>query len=363
MLRIEMLPARHGDSIWIEYGTASNPRRILIDGGPAFSYSGLRERIKQVPEGKRNLDLLVVTHIDADHIEGIIKLLGDSEVKLKIDDLWYNGHKQLTAAENMSFGALQGEYLAALIEARELPWNKMFDGGPVVIAKDDAELPTYDLPDGCRLTILSPTPIQTKKLRDRWEVELAEAGLEPDSPEEAMARLKKSKLQPDMDFGAEEFSVEKLAAKPFKEDSTVANGSSIAFLLEYQNKRCLLVGDAHPGVLENSINKLIRKEGGTKLKIDLFKLPHHGSKHNLSPSLLKLLDCQHFLVSSDGGYFNHPDPEAIARVVAPAGGQPKVMFNYLSERNEMWNDKELMAQHGYQAMFPPRDKPGMLIEI
>ena len=363
MLRIEMLPARHGDCIWIEYGQASQPHRILIDGGPAFAYPALRARIKEVPENKRNLDLLVVTHIDGDHIEGIIKLLGDSEINLRMDDLWYNGYRQLTSAEDFSFGALQGEYLTALIEARGLPWNKMFDGGPIMTTGTDADLPTYELPDGCRLTILSPTPIQTGKLRNAWEVELSKAGLEPDSPEEAMERLKASKLRPDFDFAAAPRSVEQLAALPYKEDSAVANGSSIAFLLEYQSTRCLLAGDANPGVLEIAVKKLIRQEGGTKLKIDVFKLPHHGSKHNLSPTLLNLLDCQHFLVSSDGGYFDHPDPEAISRLVTHSAGQPKAYFNYLSERNEMWADPELMERHGYQALFPPRDTPGMLIEF
>ena len=33
MLRIEMLPAAHGDCLWIEYGSGTNVHRILIDGG------------------------------------------------------------------------------------------------------------------------------------------------------------------------------------------------------------------------------------------------------------------------------------------------------------------------------------------
>lgn len=363
MLRIEMLPARHGDCLCVEYGNASSPHRILIDGGPAFAYAGLRARLQQIPESRRRLDLLVVTHIDGDHIEGIIKLLGDGEIDLRIDDLWYNGYSQLNAAESLSFGALQGEYLSALIEARKLPWNTPFDGGPVVTPGDDADLPTYELPDGCRLTLLSPGPLQTKNLRARWVKELAEAGLEPDATEDAMARLKESRLSPSFDFATASPDVASLAAKSFKEDSTVANGSSIAFLLEYAGKRCLLVGDAHPGVLENAIGKLLKKENSAKLKVDLFKLPHHGSKHNLSPSLLAMLDCPQFLVSSDGGYFNHPDPEAIARVVSHSTRKPRILFNYLSERTRLWDDPALMEKHGYETVFPPADTPGVIVEL
>lgn len=363
MLRIDMLAARHGDCLCIEYGDAADPHRILIDGGPAFAYEQLRNRLRQIPDRKRRLDLLVVTHIDADHIEGVIKLLGDSEMQFPIDDLWYNGYTQLTSAENFSFGALQGEYLSALIETRKLPWNRRFDGGPVVTAAGEADLPVIDLPGGCRLTLLSPTPVQTRNLRLRWDKELAEAGLEPDSTEEAMARLQGSRLRSDLSFDTKGPDVAALSAKPFKEDTTVANGSSIAFLLEYEGKRCLLAGDAHPGVLETAVARLLAKQGGDRLKLDAFKLPHHGSKHNLSPSLLKLLDCRQYLVSSDGGYFNHPDPEALARLVAHGGGDSRILFNYLTPRTSMWGDGDLMAKHGYVAAFPPEDKPGMVIEL
>ncbi len=79
MFRIEMLPAAHGDCLWIEYGSGREIHRILIDGGPAHAYPALRERILHLPADERHFDLLVITHIDADHIEGIIRLLLDAE--------------------------------------------------------------------------------------------------------------------------------------------------------------------------------------------------------------------------------------------------------------------------------------------
>ena len=46
MFTIELLPAAQGDAIWLEYGPAAQPHRILIDGGPAPTYEGgLRQRI------------------------------------------------------------------------------------------------------------------------------------------------------------------------------------------------------------------------------------------------------------------------------------------------------------------------------
>jgi len=43
VFRVELLPAAHGDGIWIEYGNAKKPGRLLIDGGPVSTYAdGLR---------------------------------------------------------------------------------------------------------------------------------------------------------------------------------------------------------------------------------------------------------------------------------------------------------------------------------
>lgn len=67
MFTIEMLPAAHGDVIWLEYGPAAQPHRIVIDGGPAPTYeSGLRRRIAALSPKKLHLELMIVTLIDAE---------------------------------------------------------------------------------------------------------------------------------------------------------------------------------------------------------------------------------------------------------------------------------------------------------
>ena len=75
MFRIELLPAGIGDAIWIEYGDPANPKRIVIDGGPAPSYQkGLLARLERLKktDPKAIIDLFVITHIDADHIDGCL---------------------------------------------------------------------------------------------------------------------------------------------------------------------------------------------------------------------------------------------------------------------------------------------------
>jgi len=123
-----MLPAGHGDSILIEYGTAAAAHRVLIDGGPASSYDRITGRIKQLPRQERCFELLVMTHVDADHIEGVLGLLNDRALGATFNDIWFNGYRHLPKDE---LGAAQGEMLSAVIETRELAWNVSFGGGPV----------------------------------------------------------------------------------------------------------------------------------------------------------------------------------------------------------------------------------------
>src|SRR5690606_36302877 len=137
MLRLEMLPAAHGDCLWLEYGDGHEVRRILIDGGPAHTYPALRERILHLPRSARRFELLIVTHIDADHIEGVIRLLQDAPaLGLVFERIWFNGWEQLTRVPDpagVPLGAVQGEYLSLLIadcEARagRQLWNADLPG-------------------------------------------------------------------------------------------------------------------------------------------------------------------------------------------------------------------------------------------
>ncbi len=132
MFRIDMLPAAQGDSLWIEYGPRTKPHRVLIDGGTAPTYDHLRARIMRLPERDRHFDLWIVSHVDADHIEGVIVLLQDRSLKLSVDDVWFNGWKHLPTDR---LGPAQGEMLSGILDrrkpwGRKLPWNLASGGRP-----------------------------------------------------------------------------------------------------------------------------------------------------------------------------------------------------------------------------------------
>ncbi|CDG82809.1 metallo-beta-lactamase superfamily protein [Janthinobacterium agaricidamnosum NBRC 102515 = DSM 9628] len=369
MFRIEFLAARHGDCVWIEYGDPAHPHRILIDGGPAFAYQALRRRVNRLPRGQRRIDLLIATHIDGDHIEGIIKLLRDRELQLSVSDIWYNGLHQLSGAATsgqrlaqQSYGVVQGEYLSALIRARNIAWNRPFNGGPVMAAP--GPLPPLVLPGEASAVILSPAAPQLRRLRLNWDQELLRAGLAPDSTEADMQRLAAIRrlAVPSFASGAA-LDVEALAAQPFSADRAPANGSSIGLLLEYGAIRCLLPGDAHPQVIEAALKRLPGMRQQARLPLDLVKLPHHGSRGNISPALLHRLCCQRYIISSDGSYFNHPDAEAIARVIVHAPRPLELLFNYRCARTAPWDQPELKARYDFSTRYPEQADAGISIEF
>jgi len=358
-LRIELLPAGHGDSILIEYGSPAADHRILIDGGPASSYGHLAERIKLLSPPRRSFELLVMTHVDADHIEGVLKLLNDKDLGVTFGDIWFNGYRQLPKDE---LGAAQGEMLSAIIETRELAWNATFGGGPVQ-AGPAASLPVAELAGGLRLTILTPGRAELLRLRQVWEREIRRAGLAPGSTRAALELLEHRRRLTALDsyLGAPELDVARIAATPAALDGSVTNASSISFLAEIADRRLLLTGDAAPQTLVPAVRRLLAEREVTRLELDAMKIPHHGSQNNVTAALIRLLPARHYLFSTDGRHFRHPDAAAVARVVLDAPDDAELVFNYRTELTGIWDAAGLRARHRYATRFPPDGQAGVVV--
>jgi beta-lactamase superfamily II metal-dependent hydrolase len=347
MYRVHMLPAQFGDALLIEYGPdGSKPRRILIDAGTEQSYPAVRKKLESIPKSERVFELLVVTHIDIDHIGGILPLLDDAkELGLKFREIWFNGYEHLTDL----LGPKQGEKLSSRIVEGGYRWNSKFDGRAVVVP-DDGTLPQKTFA-GMKLTLLSPMRRQLLALEKKWKKVIADAGLVPGvgatmSPEELEDLL-----------GEEEIDVEALATGKFKSDNTPPNGSSIAFVATYDGRSVLFAADAFPGVLTAS---LARMSDAQRKKISVLKMPHHGSRSNVSSELVDALSCNRYLVSTSGERYSHPNREAIARAIRRGGG-PRILFNYRSQFNECWDDAALKKAHGYSVRYG--GKQGLTIDV
>jgi beta-lactamase superfamily II metal-dependent hydrolase len=361
VFRVEMLPAEHGDCLWISYGSSDKPHHVLIDGGPSWTYPALRERILELPASRRELELLVVTHVDADHIGGILELLSDRDLRLTIKEIWFNAWRHLDPADRDVLGPVQGEMLTALILRQKLAWNAAFGGGPVAVPPS-GELPRAELPGGLRLVLLSPTPKGLSRLRPKWEREVRQAGMEPGSVADAREELRRRRSK-DLLGSRPVTNVRDLAASPFSEDEAAANRSSIAFFAEYRGRRCLMAGDAHPAVVTAGVRRYRQELGTASLTTDALKLSHHGSKGNTSPELLKLLNTRAYLFSTSGAIFKHPDAETVARAILQGGPGTNLFFNYRSEETSLWDDPRLLKKFSYFPIYPNEGLGGLLIEL
>jgi beta-lactamase superfamily II metal-dependent hydrolase len=361
VLQIELLPAGHGDSILIEYGAAEAPRRILIDGGPATSYSHISERISRLSQEQRNFELLVMTHVDADHIEGILKLLNDRALGMSFGDIWFNGYRHLPTDE---LGAAQGEMLSAVIETRGLAWNAKFGGGPVE-ADRAGRLPCVELADDFRLTVLTPGRPELVRLRKVWEREIRRAGLAPGSTREALDLLQRSRRLTPMDsyLGGEQPDLARLASAASDLDVSPTNASSIGLLAEYAGRRVLFTGDATPQALTAAAGQLLSERGVSRLELDALKVPHHGSQNNVTTAMIRMLPARRYLFSTDGKHFQHPDPAAVARVVMGAPQGAELVFNYRTDRTRMWDAPGLRAKYGYATRFPQDGQTGIAVGL
>ena len=315
-----MLPAQRGDALWLTYGTAEAPRHVLIDAGPSSTIPEivpeLEKRISALPGRKNRVELFVITHIDADHVQGAVSLLSDPGRVPLFRDVWFNGWKHVSE----TLGGVDAERLTASLDEHPDHWNRAFDGGGVVIP-DAGPLPVRKLRGGLKLTVLAPDDAALRKLAPEWEKAVRKAGLVPG---EGAAIARRSWIRDELLGG---FEPDLLAQARFSSDPSAPNCSGIALIAEYEGKRILLLGDSAPGPVLAALDRL----GPRPHRFDAVKMSHHGSRRNTNLEFAEAVQSKKWLVSTDGAIFRHPDPEAIARVVVSQKRKPTFYFNYATD--------------------------------
>jgi beta-lactamase superfamily II metal-dependent hydrolase len=343
MFRLTMHQASEGDALVLAWGDEADPHHAVVDLGRTADYARLRPWLAQTGR----VDLFAISHIDADHIAGAMPLVREAAAPFAPADVWFNGYPQLAAAKARSaplqaLSVAQGDKLERGIARFGWPWNRAFGGGPV---STSGAAPVV-LPGGLTLTLLSPSDKELGALEAEWNKWLRRTLMRTDDPDAEQAAP--AGLEP-----LSVLDVRALAAEPFREDTEAPNGSSIAFLAEFGGRRVMMGADAHPSCVARALRSL-GFGPQNRLKLDLFKLCHHGSKGNLSPDLVAMLDCTRFAISTDGTRHNHPDPQSIARLLAADPDRPKQFhFNTRQPNAERWDSAALRAEWNYTCVFPP----------
>lgn len=361
LFRLVMHPASEGDALTLSWGEEGKLFHALIDLGRTGDYKTIRPILKETGQ----FELFTISHIDADHIAGAMPLVKESSAPFQPRDVWFNAWHHLKnaatrlerAEELESLSAKQGEKLSAGIVRFRWPWNGAFGSNGIVSIDSPKGQGPIDLAGNLKVILVSPGDEELAALEPVWMKELERANLRPLDPDE------EPDTTPDELEVLSSVNVEALARKPFVEDTAEPNGSSIAFLAEFGGRRVLLGADAHPGVIERRLRKLGYNETN-RLRVDLFKLCHHGSKANTSPSLLKIIDCVNFAISTDGTKHNHPDGETIARILVNDPSRHKTLyFNTHQKHATVWDGQALKDKYNYACELPPDGEPGLTIDI
>ncbi len=287
MFKLHVVQADYGDSLILEYGALTAPRCILVDGGPPTVYEQhLRQVLLERHQQGARLDAVVLTHIDDDHIAGLLDLMSDIQNQrtsdlpetIAIDQLWHNTFSQTVGEEIEARCATlihqtgtvpglptlpskatrsinHGDELTHYADKLQIAINSAFAPQPL-ITLEQAEHPIRF--GTLTLRILGPDQKSLSKLRKQWIKWLQE--------HEKKALLGMHVPTP---------------RAPAKIDESVPNLSSILFLAEVDGKTILLTGDGTSDQVIRGLQHIHLLDPTGKLHVNVLKLPHHASRRNV----------------------------------------------------------------------------------
>lgn len=384
MFKLEVLKAKHGDCMFLHHGDPAAPRHILIDGGPRGVYRKfLKPRLQHLqekndPERPVKLDLVMVSHIDHDHIRGVLDLAREVEEAfdlkqqplVEITALWHNAFGdfvpdkkgQKRPAED---GALQVADVGdpdidlVLQSHTKLVLSSVREGRQL---RDLARRLTIDVnPDGSNGLVLSG-----------HEMKDGELTLKVLGPTRADADDLKEKWDNEVEKLLEKEQAARMDAAAYL-DKSVFNLSSIVVMAEREGRRMLLTGDARGDKIIKNLEEHGLMDDDGKIHVDLLKLPHHGSDRNVEDDFFERVTADHYVVSGDGRHHN-PELETYRMLFeARKGGDPYVIHvtyppeelvaNYPADDLEDLLDEAAEAGATFRMRYPENGQDAMTIAL
>lgn len=318
-MKLHALPAAKGDCLILEHGEPADPKLIVVDGGPAGVYTTLRKRLLVIRDARIAagqlgaddpllIDLLLVSHVDDDHINGIEAMLREMLQRQKdheqplfvVGRLWHNSFGRLIDAQALiaTPGAVtaavdahdegddddqhdlslilasveQGFNVLALAAALGIPVNPEFAAGLVIADKQPIDV------DGLSVTVIGPMLPELKALQVKFATWLAA-------------------------HPGKTITASVLASF---DDTSPANLSSIVLLVDDGQQKLLLTGDARGDKIMTSVKALNLLAADGRLAVEILKVPHHGSDRNTAASFFAMFPSPYYIFSGNG---EHGNPE------------------------------------------------------
>jgi beta-lactamase superfamily II metal-dependent hydrolase len=346
VIKLHVVQAEFGDCFILESKFGKDPVNILIDGGPYQTFKKhLKPALQKLPL-KGKLYLIVLSHIDNDHIIGLLDLLEEIKTErekggkelVKIEKIWHNSFKDLlelsvepenlvvntsadpNAVKNKNItqslimkGFQQGTDLTRLGRLLRIPLNPDFEK---IIAIND-KIRSVNL-KRIVLHLLGPTKKNVDKLQKAWN-----------------DWYKKKKTA---DFATGLLQIL---------DKSVPNLASITFLAEINNKKILFTGDGIGQDIVDILSKNTMLDSNGKFYVDILKVPHHGSDRNTSQEFFNIVNAKYYIISANGRDDN-PSLDTLKWIIESKNGNKKakkIVFTNMTP-----NVKKILQQYD-QAKF------------
>jgi hypothetical protein len=385
-----------GDCLLLSSREGNN---VLIDGGPTGGYftDNVLPTLQAIRGLKQHLDIALITHIDDDHIDGILHALTlyQSQTRRglphhipRIGSLWHNSWglqhppvkraartpnhgpgaqtapsrfepmqriaKNLAAAyADINYSApqaAQAAWLAALGQ-RPIRRNVGF-GGRFIELTDPARV--RNVSPTLSLTVLGPTAAALDELREVF----ADAGLVSDHTA-GVVRSTAAELTTIRDERDDLVSIGDAG------QVTVANRASIIVLATdtgrgtSKKQTCLLTGDATAQAILHGLHQSgMLTDSGPPLRCTVLKVQHHGAEDNYTWRFSERVVADHYVISADGQHQN-PDTNVMhAMIAGRAAAAPNrpftVWFTCTPERSPQRSQTAMAA--GINAAIAAADR-------
>lgn len=322
---------------------------------------------------KSKIDILIITHIDSDHTNGIIKLLRDTESEhLQINQILFNCFQPQTddpqpldneiiqelddlmkflppiGDDNHKTSGVDAACLVTEINKQQ-QWKTKWRKTPIIAGETMA----LNKSKWGRLKFLSPSQTAIEKLLHEVKLEYArKLGIAPpirdfenqDKYFELMLRLSDLRKRPAIIKKTSRLIITKDVMERYAETDvdenavTLANKASLAFYWESIDsaKRVLIMGDAVSSQILSQLNEI--SEG--TMQFEAIKMSHHGSKNNTSINLCNKINSDHYFITG-GKSSEGPHIETIARIAvlnrSPRENHRNLHYNH-SQGIDLWKE-------------------------
>jgi beta-lactamase superfamily II metal-dependent hydrolase len=300
---------RSGDAIAIRYSFGGGQWSVMVvDGGDKDAGARLVEHIR-THYGTNIVNHVVNTHPDSDHCSGLSVVLEEMDVKqLWMHLPWSHAPRMMDAFDDarLTQGSVQRRTADAVRAAKTLHDIAVRKRVPVTEPYQGADIGGFRVmsPSMADYLSLLPhfrcTPPAAVSLGARLVGANALAGL-PSGVRQAIPSRLSNALASTAATPENEFT--RLGTKP----TAAENESSVVLFADFDGQRVLLTGDAGPQALTAAADYAARL-GTSLLDLRLLQVPHHGSRNNLTRSVLDRISAKTAFVSVAAGSKTHPRP-------------------------------------------------------